>query len=602
MVIYTCNFNKLQVETMINVKNHKQGDLFDPWRHLGPKRRRLLEQSWAGLFREHILEELPVDELTPFFKEDFGRPTKELYTVMGAALLQQAHDLTDEETIEQVAFDEQWHYALNITDESDEATYICPKTLYNVHRLFMEHDIDSKIFNKVTDKLAEVFGVDTKKQRLDSQHLKSNMARLGRIGLMAKTIGKFLVNLKRHHRDLFDGLDEELTGKYMTQNSLGCFSMVKPSESAKRLSEVARDLFDLAMRFSGSKEIAGMNSFQLLVRVLHEQCHVTESTTGEPLEFTVRPAKEVCCDSLQNPSDPEAGYDAHKGQGYQVQVMETFSDEKDPDKKAQTLDLITYVHVESACEHDTNALIPAIEAAQERGLGPEQVLADSHYGGDDNIAAAAELDVEVVAPAMPGAKKEGKLGLEDFEFSEEGEMLRCPAGHAPVKKKTNHKKGRHSVAFDSIHCADCPHAADCPAKPGKKNHRGLRYTDKELRLARRRAFERTAEFKARYRMRSGVEATMSDLDRLTNIKRLRVRGLPAVRFAATLKATAVNIFRATAVRAARKAANPALSGLFSFLLRPVYVFKERFFRITSKVTKFSSSIIITPQCEAQMPA
>jgi len=28
------------------------------------------------------------------------------------------------------------------------------------------------------------------------------------------------------------------------------------------------------------------------------------------------------------------------------------------------------------------------------------MLADSHYGGDDNIAAADELGVEVVAPAI----------------------------------------------------------------------------------------------------------------------------------------------------------------------------------------------------------
>ncbi len=252
MVKYICNINKLQVKTMIYAKNHKQGDLFDPWTHLGPKRRKLLDRSWAGLFREHILEELPVDELMPFFKEDFGRPTKELYTVMGAALLQQAHDLTGEETIEQVAFNEQWHYALNITDDSDEAAYIRPKTLYNVHRIFMDHDIGSAVFDKITDKLAEVFGVDTKKQRLDSVHIKSNMARLGRIRIMAKTIGKFLVNLRRHHRELFDELPEELAGKYMTKKALSCFSMVKPSESARTLIEVAEDLFDLAMHFLGN--------------------------------------------------------------------------------------------------------------------------------------------------------------------------------------------------------------------------------------------------------------------------------------------------------------------------------------------------------------
>ena len=578
---------------MITVKNHKQADLFDPWAHLGPKRRKLLDQSWAGLFREHILQELPVDELTPFFREDFGRPTKELYTVMGALLLQQAHDLTDEETIAEVAFNEQWHYALNITSESDEAKYICPKTLYNAHRLFMDHNLAEVVFDKIAAKLAQVFEVDLKKQRLDSVHIKSNMARLGRIGLMAKTIAKFLTNLRRQHRTLFDELPEELAGKYMTKKALGCFALVKPSESAKRLSEVAQDLFDLAMRFSGNELIASMTSFQLLTRALHEQCQVTKSEAGEPLAFTIRPAKEVSPSSLQNPSDPEAGYDAHKGQGYQAQVMETYNEETDPDKKAQTLDLITHVEVESAAEHDAHALLPAIESTQARGLGPEEALADSLYGGDDNLAAAAELGVEVVAPAT-GHKKEGKLALDDFEFSEEGEVAACPAGHAPVKRKTNRKKGRRSAAFSLELCANCPRAADCPAKPGKRNHRRLRYTDKELRLALRRQAERTPAFKNRYRMRAGVEATMSDLDRMTKIKRLRVRGLKAVRFAATMKAAGVNLFRATAVRVARKALNPTLFGRFGFLLRPVYDFKERCSIILRRRLKFLSVRQIIP--------
>ena len=41
---------------------------------------------------------------------------------------------------------------------------------------------------------------------------------------------------------------------------------------------------------------------------------------------------------------------------------------------------------------------------------------------------------------------------------------------------------------------------------------------------------------------------MSEYDKRTGVKRLRVRGFGAVRFAATIKAAAINIFRATAVR------------------------------------------------------
>ena len=558
---------------MIRIKDHKQGNIFDPWAHLGPKRRKLLDESWAGLFREHILQELPVEELMPFFKFDRGRPTKELYSITGAVLIQQTLDLSDEETIEQMAFNEQWHYALNITDESDDAKYTCPKTLYNVHKIFMDNNIDSAVFNKVADKLAEVFDVDTTKQRLDSVHIKSNMARFGRIGILVRTINKFLVNLKRQHPELFDELPEGLKSKYLGQKALGCFSMVKPSESARTLAEVAQDLYSLIEHLKGNDEVASMHSFKLLLRVFDDQCHVKKTENGESVEVTPKPAEEVASDSLQNPSDPDAGYDGHKGQGYQMQVMETYSEEEDPNRKAQQLNLITHVEVESASEHDSAALLPALESAEERGLAPEEVLADSLYGSDENIEAAAKMGVEVVAPAM-GTLKQDALGLHDFTFNEDGEVLKCPAGNAPVKVKNKLKKGRHSAAFDSDVCAACPHAGHCPVKPGKRYYY-LRYNDKELRLAIRRAFEGTPEFKGRYRMRSGVEATMSQSDRLTGVKRLRVRGLKAVRFCATLKAAGVNIFRATAARKARKALNPALAAIFSLKWSPIHVFKER---------------------------
>jgi hypothetical protein len=57
--------------------------------------------------------------------------------------------------------------------------------------------------------------------------------------------------------------------------------------------------------------------------------------------------------------------------------------------------------------------------------------------------------------------------------------------------------------------------------------------------------EYSPEFKDKYRWRSGIEATFSEMDKKTGVKRLRVRGLPAVAYFARLKAIAVNLFRAT---------------------------------------------------------
>ena len=72
-------------------------------------------------------------------------------------------------------------------------------------------------------------------------------------------------------------------------------------------------------------------------------------------------------------------------------------------------------------------------------------------------------------------------------------------------------------------------------------------------MAQRRAHERTEAFKDRYRWRAGIEASMSEYDRRTGVNRLRVRGMEAARYYAVLQATGLNLYRAAAVRKARKA-------------------------------------------------
>ena len=549
---------------MIHIKDHKQKDLFDPWAFLGPKRRELLDQSWAGLFQKELLCELPVGKVIPFFTHGFGRPTKELYTALGALVLQQAHDLTDEETVNQVAFNTQWHYALNITEESDSAKYLCPKSLWNMRSIVVDNGLDALLFDHITDKLAKVFKVKTDNQRIDSVHIKSNMRRLGRIGIVTSSIRKFLVNLKRGHQEHFDTLDKEIMDRYLSEKSPQCFSMVKPSESAKTLASVSADLFHLVEQFKDHPEITAMHSYKLCERVLKEQCTVSDD--GKRVE--VKRPKEIPSDSLQNPSDPDATYSGHKGQGYQVQVMESYgTDEETRDK---SLNLITHVDVEPAHESDAHALIPAIESSKQRGRAPEELLADTLYGGDENCQKAAQLGVELISPAKSTKENDG-ISCSDFDVFEKGDVVSCPQGHVPVRTKK--KKTRHTVAFDSHHCSTCPFQETCPVTQGKKYHY-LRYTKKEMRLAQRRAYEQTDEFKDRYRWRSGIEATMSEYDRRTGVKHLRVRGFKAVRFSATLKAVAVNIFRATAVRKALNTAKAAHQRGLSGQIHAIFIVKE----------------------------
>jgi hypothetical protein len=519
---------------MIFTKDHKTRDMFDPLARFGPHRRGLLEGSWAKLFREEILHELPVHRVARHYSESKGAPTKELYAMLGIMLLQQMRDLTDEETVEQVAFNQMWHYALGISDGVEREAYVCAKTLWSMRQLLAEHDLSTAVFETVTDKLAKVFSVDPAWQRQDSVHVLSNMRHLGRIGLFVRTMRKFLVNLKRHHKALFAQLPEELSGRYMRGQGEGVFALVKPSESQRTLESLGADLLFLVERFKQMDAVVSMSSYQLLVRLLKEQCTVEEDGGGK--RVAVKANKEVGSDSLQSPTDPEAGYSGHKGKGYSVQVMETYSAKEDQ------LSLITHVSVAPAQHSDAHALIPAIEDTAARGLGPEQVLVDSLYGSDDNCEKAKEMGVEVVSPVMGRSQGEA-MTLADFGVDDGGQIVSCPQGQVP--RKTKQRGARHSAVFSTEVCGECPQRKHCPVKRGTRGYY-LHYDDKAIRLAHRRRFEQSEVFREAYRFRAGIEGSISQMDRRTGIKRLRVRGLTAVTLCAKLKAAGVNVLRAAA--------------------------------------------------------
>ncbi len=569
---------------MIYTKDHKTINIFDPFDYLGPKRKSLIENSWAKLFREEILPELPVHKLQPFYHNSRGAPTKELYSMLALMILQQMNDLTDEEAVDEYAFNIKWHYALNITSDSDTEAYVSLKTLWTMRDTLTKNDLYTAVFDSVTETLSRVFKVDTTLQRYDSKHIHSNMRHLGRIGLFAKTIKQFLVNLKRQHKELYEELEKEQVDRYMSKSGESLFSMVKPSESEKTLKSLSEDLFFLVERFKGKDEVTSMSKYKLLVRLMKEQCIVEEDIETKGKKITVKPNKEVPSDSLQNPSDPDAGYSGHKGKGYQVQVAETYSKGEEEKK----LSLITHVQVESADNSDANALIPMIEETQKKGLGPEEVLADSLYGSDENCEKAKELGVEVVSPVM-GRNSEKELTLKDFVLSEDGTVKSCPEGKEPIK--TRKKKDNYTAAFALRSCQECSRARECPVTPGKRGYY-YRYDQKDIRIAQRRSYEETPEFCDKYRYRAGVEATMSYYDRKTGVKRLRVRGLKAVSFSATLKAIGVNIYRVVMFTNSKDDNKTPLKHAISGLIHHIYTFKKRFLSAAMRIQKtFDSSSI-----------
>jgi hypothetical protein len=76
--------------------------------------------------------------------------------------------------------------------------------------------------------------------------------------------------------------------------------------------------------------------------------------------------------------------------------MENYNTDEDSADKNKGLIIITRVKLDRAHEHDSHALIPAIDDVTSESLAPEVITADTAYGSDENHPYAASEDLELI--------------------------------------------------------------------------------------------------------------------------------------------------------------------------------------------------------------
>ena len=188
-----------------------------------------------------------MDDLCRHLDERLGRPSKDPHVVIGVLLLRPLHDLSDAATVEALAFNMAWHYALDVRGEAD--SYFREKTLRHYRRLFIAHGLDALLLQRLTDRLVRAFSVDTSRQRMVSTALRSAMRALTRLGIVVETISKFARALERFHPVLYDPIDDALIRRYVVREGRGCFANTAPGVSKRRQGEAGQDRLALAVRF-----------------------------------------------------------------------------------------------------------------------------------------------------------------------------------------------------------------------------------------------------------------------------------------------------------------------------------------------------------------
>jgi hypothetical protein len=529
------------------MEDPRQAELFDGFQSiLSPLAYSKLQCGWQHLFRCAILKLLPAKTLGEHFDPAMGRPTKELYSMAGLLFIMEFRDWTHEEAVDAYMFNVDLQYALNLKPENQS---LCRRTLERYILLFRKDELAQEIMHDVTAELVKLLDLDVSKQRLDSTHIESNMAKFGRIRLMATAVRRFLVQLKRHDEQSYGQIRENVRQRYEV-TSFAIFGWKKLDDDGVNdlRQSVAEDLAYLVETFRHHNSPAVHAAYQKMAKVLEQQCEVV----GERVAVRKHPGGEIVC----NPSDPEATLDGHKGSGYQVQLSETCG----ADNEVQ---LIVSAIPETACQTDSAALPVVVDDLKTNGFKPSELLADTAYGGDENHSRCLAEGIDLITPT-PGKCPDNQVDSEHFTVADfkiepgvkigpwgreipDPKCVACPAGLEPVRSfYDDGTKQIEILQFPAV-CNACPLRDRCPTRDAS-GWKIVTIPLKQVRLINRRRREHTEEFQGKYRKRSGIESTNSLLKRVTGLGRLRVRGQRSVFMSIYLKVAGWNVLRAAAVR------------------------------------------------------
>ena len=168
-----------------------------------------------------------------------------------------------------------------------------------------------------------------------------------------------------------------------------------------------------------------------------------------------------------------------------------------------------------------------------------EVYGDASYGTAELVEtierAGAKANVKVQAAVAP----DGRFSKEAFFIDLDAQTVRCPAGAIVAIRKAQDGGG---LAAFGVRCATCPQRSECTAN---KEGRTIRIHPKEATLHRKRAEQKSPEWKSDYRhTRPKVERKLAHLMfRRHGGRRARMRGCARVRQDFALLGAAHNLRR-----------------------------------------------------------
>jgi transposase len=496
------------------------------------------------------------DELGAIFEdEDFahlfpsrGQPAMAPWRLALVTIMQFAEGLSDRQAADAVRARIDWKYALSLelADSGFDAS-----VLSEFRSRLLEGGAEKLLFDHLLERYREMGLVKERgKQRTDSARILAAVRGLNRLELVGETMRHALDVLATVAPEwLQQRVRPEWVERYVRRLDDHRLSKSKEARQAEgeKIGADGHELLDAIYSEDASawlREIPAVETLRLvwIQNFFHDQNGDVKWRTSE---IGIPPSTKF----VGSPFDPEARY-ARKFTtswvGYRVHITET-CEEGLPN-------IITDVQSAPGPVADGDATPLIHEALKRRNLLPETQFVDTGYL-DAELLAESKKDygVDLYGPTRPDYKWQAreKTGFEAaaFAIDWEGEVATCPEGKkslswTPAIDRQDTKVMK--IKFSGKDCMPCPSRDLCirSVKDYKRRTISIRRPREHheaLQRARRR--EGTAEFKAQYTKRAGIEGTVSRAVRTCEVRRSRYIGLTKTHLHHLLSAISLSFLR-----------------------------------------------------------
>lgn len=185
----------------------QQLSIFDRSLRLTERERKCLEKSWAKVFSDEIFPAIDKDRFRVLYSENASRPNTPVNIIVGALIIKEIFDLSDDEMVENLMLDIHYQYALRTT--SFEEQPLSDKTLSRFRRRCYEYerthgvDLFHDCVKDLGEKIAKMLGINSRIKRMDSLMIEANIRNLSRIELLYSCVARAV----KYHYENHTGMD-----------------------------------------------------------------------------------------------------------------------------------------------------------------------------------------------------------------------------------------------------------------------------------------------------------------------------------------------------------------------------------------------------------